>query len=336
MKRLLVSALFLLITVFLILFNSRPRPEALRTYSIEPSEVLGPTGLTVQFLGNTNLVFSDGETTFMTDGFFTRPPFYKMLWGKVKPNKKTVQKCLDRAGISRLDAVIPVHSHYDHVLDAPLVADLTGATLIGSPSTLNVGRGYGLDEDRMTVVPLTHPVTLGRFEITFVHSRHWQYPDTRQRELLLDQGIPNPLTPPASIYDYKEGVSYTLLIRHDSTNIAIQGSAGFKEYSIIDFDADVLFLAIAGIEVMDEAYNAAYQEHVVEAVSPETLIPVHWDDFTLPLSRGLKTTNAIFNMKFGSNLGKAFEILETNNTSSRRRITILPLWETIQLKDLPP
>ena len=62
--------------------------------------------------------------------------------------------CLARAKVSRLEAVIPVHTHFDHVMDSALVADRTGAQLVGGESAANVGRGYGLPEDRLVVAVL--------------------------------------------------------------------------------------------------------------------------------------------------------------------------------------
>ena len=44
-----------------------------------------------------------------------------------------------------------MHTHFDHVLDSALVADRTGARLVGGESAANVGRGYGLAEDRLVV-----------------------------------------------------------------------------------------------------------------------------------------------------------------------------------------
>ena len=325
----LIPSLLLLILVSL--WNIRPRPHQLKDLLFSaPSTSI--TGLQVQFLGNTNILLDDGETKILTDGFFTRPPAHKLLFGKVTPNSKRIQACLETAGISSLDAVIPVHSHFDHAMDAPIVASLTGGQLIGSPSTLKVGEGLGLSPDQMVVAPLDSAITIGKFSIRFIESHHWQYPDAKQRERLLDQPIKEAIIPPASIYDYKEGISYTILIEHGDYSMAIQGTAGFKAHSIPDFDADILFLAIAGLEVMDEAYNQNYQEHVVEAVNPEVIVPIHWDDFTVPLKRGLKTTNLPFNMKMGTDLESAFEILESNNVN--RSIVILPLWDQVKVEHL--
>ena len=52
----------------------------------------------------------------------------------------------------------------------------------------------------------------------------------------------------------------------------------------------------------------------------------------MPLEDGLKTTNLMVNLKFGSNLGEAFELLESDNP--KREIVVLPLWKRIAMKDL--
>ncbi|MEZ5022574.1 MAG: hypothetical protein R2728_04800 [Chitinophagales bacterium] len=62
------------------------------------------------------------------------------------------------------------------------------------------------------------------------------------------------------------------------------------------------------------------------------MVPMHYDDFTLPLTKGLKTTNLLFNWKMGANLGKAFEIIESNNKA--RSIKVMPLWEPISIHQL--
>lgn len=334
MKKIFVGLILSLILIFFLLINIRPRPEALDKYLYPVEENAVAPGLIVQFLGNTNILLSDGETHILTDAFFSRPSAWKVLFGKVSPNKKRIQSALDQAGIKKLDAIIPVHSHFDHAMDAPMVADMTQAQLLGSSSTMEIAKGYGLNKNQMKIPPLNQAIPIGDFQITFIKSRHWQYPDAKQRALLLDQDIEAPIQTPASIYDYKEGISYTLLIQHENTNIAIQGSAGFKENSIKNFDADILFFAIAGLEVMDDTYNQNYQQHVIDATNPEVIIPIHWDDFTVPLHRGLKTTHSLFNLKFGSDLSQAFEIVEKNNLSKNRRITVLPLWDKIEVNEL--
>ena len=81
---------------------------------------------------------------------------------------------------------------------------------------------------------------------------------------------------------------------------------------------------------MDETYNQGYLDHIIEPLSPEILIPIHWDDFTTKMGKKkLKTTNLLFNLNFGSNLGKAFDIVESGNPE--RCIKVLPLWDKVSV-----
>lgn len=74
--------------------------------------------------------------------------------------------------MQRLAAVLPVHSHYDHVLDSAVVAARTGALLIGGASTAHVGRGHGLPDERIAVAVPGDPLLVGDFEVTLVESQH--------------------------------------------------------------------------------------------------------------------------------------------------------------------
>ena len=316
----------------LVLWNIRPRPEELSRFGLE-KKIDASLPFTVTFLGNTNLLFDDGENAWMTDAFFTRPSATEVLFGQVKPNKAIIQKCLEKAGIDNLDMIIPVHSHFDHAMDAALVAEMTKAELWGSSSTLNIGKGHGLDEEQMMTPQWDSHYKVGKFKIQVVKSKHWQYPDAAQREVLLENEISVPLHTPASIFDYKEGDSYTILVDYEGLKFAIQASAGYREGSIPnDFDADILFLAIAGLEAMDASYINGYQEHLIDPLKAEVLVPIHWDDFTTPLGDELKTTNLIFNWKYGSDLGQAFKEIEKRNPNMI--IRVLKAWEKYSIKEV--
>ncbi len=88
--------------------------------------------LRVTFLGVSTLLFDDGSTAILLDGFFTRPNSRQLFLEKISPDKTIIKNSLQRAGIDKLAAVIVNHSHYDHAMDAPEVAAQTGAVLVGS------------------------------------------------------------------------------------------------------------------------------------------------------------------------------------------------------------
>ena len=236
----------------------------------------GPQGLSLTFLGVSTLLVSDGETALLTDGFFTRPGALRTLAWRIAPDRDAIERGLARAGIGRLAAVVVVHSHYDHALDAPIVAERTGALLVGSSSTAQIGRGLGLDEARIRVPAPGEPLAFGRFRVTLIPSQHFPHG-------IAMGTIDAPLVPPARANDYKEGGSYSVLIEHERGRLLVQGSAGFVPGALRDVRADVVLLGIGGLGTRDAAYRDAYWRETVEAVGARRIVPIHFDDFTRPL-----------------------------------------------------
>ncbi len=317
---------------FIVLINFRPNVPHLEKYAYHSDSRPGGESLTVQFIGNTNVLFSDGETAILTDGFFTRPSITKVLWGEIEPDREVIQNCLEKAGIEKLDAVIPVHSHFDHAMDSPIVAQLTNAKLIGSESTMHIARGLGFQEDQMVVAESGVPMQIGSMKVTLVQGKHWPYPDKELSDMLLNREIEEPLFPPVNAMAYKEGASYTIIIEHPEATLAIHGSAGFIPNILDDHDVDILFLGLAGLETMDEQYNNDYQTHVTDALNPEVIVPIHWDDFFVPLKKGIKSRSLLERWLQGMDVKRSFERVEVRN--SGRKMVVLPLWENIPIKSL--
>jgi L-ascorbate metabolism protein UlaG (beta-lactamase superfamily) len=115
------------------------RPDIARYADRFDAPAAEADGLSVTWIGVATLLIDDGSSALMTDGYFSRPGLATVAAGKVAPSPARVDGCLARAKVSRLEAVIPVHTHFDHVLDSALVADRTGALLVGGQSAANVG-----------------------------------------------------------------------------------------------------------------------------------------------------------------------------------------------------
>jgi L-ascorbate metabolism protein UlaG (beta-lactamase superfamily) len=239
--------------------------------------------VTVTWLGVSTLLIDGGSSALMTDGFFSRPSLARVGLGKVAPSPARVDGCLARAGVKRLAAVVPVHTHFDHALDSALVADRTGAQLVGGESAANVGRGYGLDEDRLVVADSGTPIQLGDFDITLITSRHSppdRFPGT----------IGQPVVPPVKAAAYRCGEAWSTLIHHRSSDrrVLIQGSAGFVQGSLTGQHADVVYLGVGQLGVQPESYVVDYWAETVRTVGARRAVLVHWDDFFRPLSKPLR------------------------------------------------
>ncbi|GIJ62779.1 MBL fold metallo-hydrolase [Virgisporangium aurantiacum] len=258
----------------------------------------------VTFLGVSTLLVDDGRTAIMTDGFFTRPSLLRVGLGRIAPDDSRIDAALTRLRLyprpaaGGLAAVIPVHTHFDHAMDSAVVARRTGAVLVGSESAANIGRGAGLPTDKINIVDPSRPVTYGDFTLTFVASAHCppdRFPGT----------IAAPVVPPVKAAAYKCGEAWSVLVEHAGGRTAlVQGSAGFVPGSLDGRRADVVYLGVGQLGVLDRDYITAYWRHTVEAVGARRVVLVHWDDFFRPLDRPLRALPYL-----GDNLDVTIDVL---------------------------
>ena len=235
------------------------------------------------WLGVATLLLDDGSSALMTDGYFSRPGLARVAAGKVSPSAARVDGCLARAQVSRLEAVVPVHTHIDHVLDSALVADRTGALLVGGESAANVGRGYGLPENRLVVAVSGEPIQLGSYDVTLVKSHHCP-PDR------FPGVIGAPLTTPVKASAYRCGEAWSALVHHrpSGRRLLIQGSAGFVRGALSGHRADAVYLSVGQLGLRPRSYLVDYWTETVRTVGARRVILIHWDDFFRPLSKPLR------------------------------------------------
>ncbi|WP_235734977.1 MBL fold metallo-hydrolase [Nocardioides alcanivorans] len=240
----------------------------------------------VTFLGVSTLLFDDGESALMFDGFFSRPSLVKVGVGKVAPDAARIDAALERLGLGpggrSLDAVVPVHSHFDHVMDAAMVARRTDAVLVGGASTDQVGIGGGLPQSRRRIVQAGETVRLGNQTLCFIGSAHCppdRYPGV----------IETPVVPPVKAAAYRCGETWSVVVRHDSGRSAlVQGSAGFVPQALDGCEAEVVYLGVGQLGKHDVGFIADYWTHTVRAVGARRVVLTHWDDFFRPLDLPLR------------------------------------------------
>ena len=259
------------------------RPDIARYADRFDVPAAGPEGVSATWMGVATLLIDDGSSALMTDGYFSRPSLPRVAAGKVAPSPARVDGCLARAQVSRLEAVVPVHTHIDHVLDSALVADRTGAQLVGGESAANVGRGYGLPESRVVVAVSGQPIQLGAYEVTLVESHHCP-PDR------FPGVIGAPLTPPVRASAYRCGEAWSTLVQHrpSGRSLLIQGSAGFVTGALAGHRADAVYLSVGQLGLQRRSYLVDYWAETVRAVGARRVVLIHWDDFFRPLSEPLR------------------------------------------------
>ena len=241
-----------------------------------------PSRLTVTFLGVSTLLVSDGQHAFMTDGFFSRPGLIPVGIGKIKPHSARIDAALARTRVTELDAVVPVHSHYDHALDSAEVALRTGATVMGGTSSANVARGAGLTAEHIRTVANGEAIEVAGGTLTFIEGEHCppdRYPGT----------IDAPVIPPVRTTAYKCGEAWSLVFRHtNGQSILIQGSAGYRPGALEGQQADVAYLGIGQLGIQSANYIREYWDETVRRVGAKHVVLTHWDDFFRPLDKPLR------------------------------------------------
>ncbi len=280
-----VLALFLALSaVVAFLFGTTAPPPVDPAWAVRGSAAIPAGSLTVRFTGTSTLLFSDGQTSWMVDGWFSRFGARQLLRGEIAPDLEAIERGLERNGASRLAVVIPVHSHFDHAMDSPEVARRTGAILLGSPSTANIARGVGLPEAQIRIAADREPVVFGRFEITLIETRHFEFPDPAVREQALeDPEIESPLVPPVGAFEYRLGTPYAIHVRHPLGRFFVQGSAGYVPGGLEGFEADIVFLGIGGLGTQTADYRETYWRETVETTGAKRVIPIHWDSLMGPI-----------------------------------------------------
>lgn len=313
------------------LFNSYLPAPVDPTWQLHGSAEIPPGAVTVRWTGTATLTFSDGETTWMTDGWFSRPSPLALL-GKIAPDLHAIERGLAANGVAKLAAVFPVHSHYDHAMDAPEVARRTGALLLGSESTANIARGWGLPERQIRVVRDREVLLVGKFAIRPIVSRHFQFPDPTVRERALgDPNIIEPLVPPVGAFEYKVGEAYVLHVAHPKGSFLVVGSAGYVEDALAEFSADVVFLGTGGLGSQTPEYREAYWRETVAPVNATRVIPIHWDSLTGPIEGPFRGPSRVLGFLSSGNDETLAFLKAKEAASSQIAFQTLPRYEPVVL-----
>jgi L-ascorbate metabolism protein UlaG (beta-lactamase superfamily) len=254
-----------------------------------------PGAVRVTWLGVATLLFDDGETQILIDGFFSRPSLADLFLGRpIESDAATINYALDQYRIRRLAAIIPAHSHFDHAMDIGAVANRTSASILGSETTANIARGAGVPEDQIVVVENHSQYTFGRFTVTMIHSTH--APIGWGGSVPYAGTVDEPLQTPAAASAWREGRSYSIVIAHPQGTTLVQGNAGFLQGALEGVQADVVMLGLQLIEGLGRKYTEQYWQAVVTTTGADHVLPIHFDDFTQPFGKIVLLPRAIENI----------------------------------------
>lgn len=243
----------------------------------EPGEAV-----TATWFGTTTLLFDDGETQILIDGAFTRlNPLDALGLRRVKSDVATINYAMSTFGITRLAAIVPVHSHFDHAMDIGHVANRSSAVVLGSESTANIVRGADVPVDQYQILADGETRHFGNFTVKLISSVH--APIGWDEQEVFPGIIERPLRQPAKISKYRTGVAWSIVITHPRGSTLVQGSAGFVENKLVSEDIDIVMLGIGGLAGLGEEYTRSYWDETVKATDASRVIAIHHDDYAMPL-----------------------------------------------------
>lgn len=272
----------------------------------------------VIWLGTAGVLLEDGDTGILIDPYISRFGMLKIALGiPLPPDKDTVKKWSQRLGKNNIKAVVVSHSHFDHSLDAPYFVVETDSVLIGSESTVNIGRGASLKPEQLTKVVPDQNIQVGSFTLKFIESLHG--PALFGRIPYVGT-IDKPLTPPRPAKDYKLGQTYAIHISHPSGTIVHHGSAGFVPGMYDAIRADVVLLGIAG-----RGNTQEYLNNVPLKLGSKLIIPVHFDNFFVSLEKKMKNLPGVKLKEFLATAENYRGCFELKFLSIGEKTAILPL-----------
>lgn len=276
----------------------------------------------ITFFGVSTLLFDDGETQFLIDGFFTRPPFLKLMTAELSTDSASIDQLIHQYKMDRVKGIFPTHSHYDHAFDVAYTARKMNAILYGSESSLNIGRGGGLKEEQLRLTKPYEKIQLGKFTVQIIPSKHSEPSSLKDSGLVIKE----PKRQPAKMKDYPEGGTFDFLVKYNGHQIYIKPSPNFIEGALDTTKAEVCFLGIGTIGTKEPAWQNQYYEQTVGRLHPKLIVPLHWDDFTKPINGHLDMLP-----RFVANTPKDFDYIIQKTSIDKIDFKILQAYKSIVL-----
>ena len=238
----------------------------------------------LKYLGTAGWEIKDGNITVLVDPYISR---VKLGTGpSISPLDKretvlrsdyyTSDKELIDSMINKVDFILVHHSHFDHLADVPYIAEKTGAKVIGTQTTINILRGYGISNDQLYPVRGGEDYQFDGFSVKVIPSIHSALND---KHYLDSREYTTPPETPLRVSDFIEGRSLMFLARFETHTVLTMGSMNFVERELLGIHPDIL---LAGVNQSQLGlYN--YNERLIKITGyPKTIIPTHWDNFRLP------------------------------------------------------
>lgn len=219
----------------------------------------------MRWLGNAGFEFKLNSTYFLCDPFLTRPKTYQVYFGRVSPNEAAINQHIHHA-----DHILITHTHFDHSMDTPEIARLTGAIVHGSSNTCALMRAAGLPDHQIHPVSTKKTFQNETVRISVQSAAHPWIPGYTSG--MLSENLDFPLR----LQDYRMDDCYSYLLDDGNIKILIWSSTDCKNAP----QADILTCRAVS--------SQHWYDNLLSQVNPRLVIPQHWDDFFQPLENPIQ------------------------------------------------
>lgn len=178
--------------------------------------------------------------------------------------------------IADADFILVHHSHFDHLADVPYIVRITGAKVIGTETTCNILRAYGIEDDQLYPVKGGEDYQFENFSVRVIPGIHSALNAKHYIDNRTYMEVPKA---PLKVSEFIEGGSLMFLARFANHDVLTMGSMNFVERELQGIETDIL---LAGVN-RSQFGLYMYNERLLKVTNnPKIIIPTHWDNFRVP------------------------------------------------------
>jgi len=233
----------------------------------------------VRWTGAAGIEFITEQGVILIDPFFSRPGKFQSFFQKVEPKTDILDKYIQNLP-SKLMGIIAGHTHLDHALDVPYLAQQSDCKVVGNKSLNSLFELHGV-RDRVTICHGGENIELGQdINVTMIPSVHGKVVMGKvpfPGEIDLSESIP------MKAKAYRHGAVFIPKVTIEDTSFLHIGTAGYIESQLDGHTCDVLFLCVPGWK-----RKSGYTTRLIDMVKSEIVVPFHFDDFSGQITKAGK------------------------------------------------